>query len=143
MNANLAVTIWKTVAKYPAVSAGLANVLIVLGSYVGLNLTTGQLTTLATAIAAIFGVLVHIGVIPVTNVDGVKAGFKATPGTLVLVPESEPKPVADAAYTPTLPNVTAVPEARTEPPRDIVEAAIVPLEGGKLPKPVTPSMRKE
>lgn len=99
---DIAVKVWKLVARYPAVSAGLTNVAIVLGSYLGLDLTATQLTTVATAVAAVFGVLVTIGVIPVTNVDGVKAGLKAMPGEIVYVPP-ESVPTQPYAGVSTLP----------------------------------------
>jgi hypothetical protein len=149
---DAAIAVWKLVARYPALSAGLANALIVIGSYLGFNLTTAQLTTVAGVVATVFGVLVHMGVIPITKVANVKAGLVPTVGPVVLLAnaESDAKAPDEIPRTPTVPNEpVAVPFATgpwkvaTEPPVEVVTEAIVPLEGGRLPKPVTPSMRNE
>ena len=70
-----AIAIWNVIAKYPAVSAGLVNIAVVVGAKVGLNLSATTLVEVAGAAAAILAVLVHMGVIPVTKVDNVKAGI--------------------------------------------------------------------
>jgi hypothetical protein len=75
---NAGVGIWKLIARYPAVSAAIGNVLVVLGASLGLHFTVTQLTTTAAIVAGIFGVLVHAGVIPVTKVDNVHAGITPT-----------------------------------------------------------------
>lgn len=75
---NVAIGIWPLIAKYPAVTAGLFNVLIIVGAHFGLHLTTDELTSLAGTLAAVTAVLVHAGVIPVTKVANVKAGLKPT-----------------------------------------------------------------
>jgi hypothetical protein len=72
------VAIWNVIAKYPAVSAGLVNIAVVVGAKVGLNLSATSLVEVAGAAAAILAVLVHMGVIPVTKVDNVKAGIAPT-----------------------------------------------------------------
>ena len=73
---GLTVALWRLVARYPAVSSGIFQVIVVLGAAFGLHLTTTQLASGASFIAAVFGLLVHAGVIPVTKVDNVKAGIK-------------------------------------------------------------------
>ena len=70
--------IWGIIAKYPAVSAGLVNIAVVIGAKVGLNLSATNVVEVAGAAAAILAVLVHMGVIPVTKVDNVKAGIAPT-----------------------------------------------------------------
>lgn len=106
------VTVWKLVAKYPAISAGLAQVAVLIGAQFGLHLTTGQLASFAGAIAGIFALLVHAGVIPVTKVDNVKAGLKPTVPADVAVADA--KPVTEATPTPTVPvPVQVVPGALT------------------------------
>lgn len=73
---NAAVSVWKLVARYPALSAGLSQVVILIAAQVGLSLTTTQLASIAGVVATIFAVLVHAGVIPVTKVDNVQVGLK-------------------------------------------------------------------
>jgi hypothetical protein len=73
-----AIAIWNVIAKYPAVSAGLVNIAVVVGAKIGLNLSATTLVEVAGAAAAILAVLVHMGVIPVTKVDNVKAGIAPT-----------------------------------------------------------------
>ena len=75
---GLTVALWKLVARYPAISAGLFQIVMVLGAAFGLHLTTTQLASGASFIAALFGLLVHAGVIPITKVDNVQAGVKPT-----------------------------------------------------------------
>lgn len=70
--------IWHVIARYPAVSAGLANIVIVIAAKFGLHLSANQVVETATAAAAILGILVHMGVIPVTKVQNVSAGVKPT-----------------------------------------------------------------
>lgn len=91
---NLVVMVWKLVARYPALSAGVAQIIILVGTKIGLHLTTEQLTTLAGIIAAVFALLVHSGVIPVTKVANVKAGLKPTVPAAVEV--GEPASVMNA-----------------------------------------------
>jgi hypothetical protein len=73
---SVVAAVWAVIARYPAVSAGLFQVIVVLGAAFGLHLTTAQLGSGASFIAAVFGVLVHMGVIPVTKVDNVRVGLK-------------------------------------------------------------------
>ena len=105
------VTVWRLIARYPALSAGLFQVIILVGAQFGLHMTTAQLTSVAGTIAAIFGLLVHMGVIPVTKVANVRAGIKPTvpSDVAVAVPEISAKP---ADYPPTVP-VQVVPGAIT------------------------------
>jgi len=70
--------IWGIITRYPAVSAGLVNIAVVVATRFGLHLTADQVVEVAGAAAAILGVLVHMGVIPVTKVANVKAGVKPT-----------------------------------------------------------------
>lgn len=87
---NLVAAIWTVIAKYPAVTAGLFNVIIIAGAQVGLHLTSPQLASLAGCVAGVFALLVHIGVIPVTKVANVKAGIKPTvPNAVVTAPVAE------------------------------------------------------
>ena len=115
---NLVVALWQFVARYPALTAGLFNIIIVCGAQVGLHLTNAQLTTVAGTTVTVFALLVHAGVIPVTKVSNVKAGVKTTVppnvravGTGALAPKPAPKPVVPVAkpaepvaYTPTVPS---------------------------------------
>jgi len=75
---NAVVGIWTLIAKYPAASAAIGNIIVVLAAAFGLHLTVDQLAGAAAIVAGIFGVLVHAGVIPVTKVDNVKAGLVPT-----------------------------------------------------------------
>lgn len=86
--------IWHVIARYPAVSAGLANVVIVIAAKFGLHLSANQVVETATATATILGILVHMGVIPVTKVDNVKSGLKSKvpDNTMVANVETAAKP---------------------------------------------------
>lgn len=75
---NPIVAAWKFVASYPALTAGVFQVIIIVATQLGFHLTTDQLASLAGTVAVVFGILVHAGVIPVTKVDNVKAGLKPT-----------------------------------------------------------------
>lgn len=86
---SIAAVVWKLVARYPAAVAAIGNMLVVVGAAVGLHLTTGELATVASVIAGVFGVLVHAGVIPVTKAANVKAGVKPTVPNVVTVHEKE------------------------------------------------------
>lgn len=90
---NVAVTVWRAVAKYPALTAAVFQVIIIVAAKFGLHLTAAQLTSVAGVIAAGFGVLVHMGVIPVTKVDNVKAGVKPSVPTGVIAVGIDPDPV--------------------------------------------------
>ena len=113
---NAAVSVWKLVARYPALSAGLSQVVILIAAQVGLSLTTTQLASIAGVVATIFAVLVHAGVIPVTKVDNVQVGIKPV--------------IQGQASVLSTPDVGQV---NTVPPIEVVENAIVPLEGGRNP----------
>lgn len=81
--------LWKLVSRYPAVTAGISNVIIIVAAAFGLHLTAGELATTASIVAAVFGALVHAGVIPVTKAANVKAGLKPTVPNTVTVHEKE------------------------------------------------------
>jgi hypothetical protein len=76
---GVAFAIWGVIARYPAVSAGLANIAVVVGTKFGLNLNATQVTEVAGAAAAILAILVHAGVIPVAKVQNVNAGIAPVP----------------------------------------------------------------
>lgn len=153
---NLIVAIWRLVAKYPALSAGVFNVIILAGTQIGLHLTTAQLSTLAGTVAAVFAVLVHAGVIPVTKVANVKAGVKPTVpvGVAVSSAESDAKALNVPVYAPTTPNRVVPVETELRPATPSVSIEVKPppssqvgesvttyLEGsdkGKLGKPINP-----
>jgi len=133
---SLIVAIWQLVARYPAVTAGVFQVIIVAGAAVGLNLTTAELASIAGLVASVFAVLVHAGVIPVTKVSNVKAGVKPTVPSAVEVgePLSATVPAAQpVAYTPTAPSPVLV------SPNVSVVADTVSVEHGvdAKPEPVT------
>ena len=83
----------------------------------GLDLTAAQLASGASFIAALFGLLVSAGVIPVTKVANVKAGLKSTVphDVVVATPEvaAKPAPVQPVAK---LPFVIETPPA--DPPKN-------------------------
>ncbi|MGH7240488.1 MAG: hypothetical protein ACREHG_10570 [Candidatus Saccharimonadales bacterium] len=58
------VGIYGVVVKYPAAVAALANIAVVCAATFGFSLTPDQVVTAVTFCAAITGVLVHVGVIP-------------------------------------------------------------------------------
>ena len=142
---GLFVAVWGIVAKYPALSAGLANIIIVAGAQVGLHLSAAELASIAGAVAALFGVLVTAGVIPVTKVSNVKAGLgnKVPSGGAVLegtgAVVSPPKPVppvvvdTHATYHPE--PVTEAPKPEPEPTPEPEKAKPFPVE--KLGKPIS------
>ena len=148
---GLFVAIWSIVAKYPALSAGLANILIVAGAQVGLHLSTAELASIAGGVAALFGVLVTAGVIPVTKVDNVKAGIrnKVPNGGAVLVPaeaESAPKPPENPAPEVGLPEGYVPPSASLNPPVVLDTHATFtpepkPEPVSKLGKPINPTRK--
>lgn len=109
---NMVVAVWKLVAKYPALSAGLSQVIILIAAQLGLSLTTTQLASVAGVVATLFAVAVSAGVIPVTKVANVKAGLKPTVPVNVVVatPEVAAKMPVDLPYTPTQPNPIVVAE---------------------------------
>ena len=115
---GLVAAVWSLIARYPAVSAGLFQIVVVLGAAFGLHLTTTQLASGASFIAALFGLLVHAGVIPITKVGNVNAGVKTTVPRAGVVAvgkgaEVERKPEVPT-YTPTVPS-KVVP---ADPPRN-------------------------
>ena len=114
---GLVAAVWGLIARYPALSAGLAQIVIVLGAAFGLDLTAAQLASGASFIAALFGLLVSAGVIPVTKVANVKAGLKSTVphDVVVATPEvaATPAPVQPVAK---LPFVIETPPA--DPPKN-------------------------
>src|SRR3954451_116532 len=126
---NVAVTVWKLVARYPALTAGVFQVIIIVGAKFGLHLTADQLASMAGVIAVVFGLLVHAGVIPVAKVANVKAGLKPTvPGSVEV---GEPASVnVPAEYTPTVP----VSKFAPEPPREVVPEAITTIESNRTNK---------
>lgn len=136
---DLIVATWKLVAKYPALTAAVFQVIVIAGTQVGLHLTTAQLSSLAGTVAVVFGILVHAGVIPVTKVANVQAGLKpdVPKGVVVATPETDAKPAEPVTYTATMPSPVLVAEpvsepARTDPiPVEVVEDAITTIE----PKP--------
>lgn len=65
---TVASVIWKLVAHYPAATAAVFNVIIVIGAAFGLHFTPEQLATTASIVAVIFGALVHENVIPMSKV---------------------------------------------------------------------------
>lgn len=75
---NAVVGIWTLIARYPAASAAIGNIVVVLAASFGLHFSVDQLAATAAIVAGVFGVLVHAGVIPVTKVDNVKAGLVPT-----------------------------------------------------------------
>jgi uncharacterized membrane protein len=118
---NVAVGAWKLIARYPALTAGVFQVIIIVGAKIGLHLTADQLATVAGVVAAVFGLLVHAGVIPVSKVANVKAGLKPTvPGSVeVGEPVAGPILATNSGHIP----------VGDEPPVQVVKEAIVPLEG--------------
>lgn len=62
--------LWKLVAHYPAATAAIANVIIVVAADLGFHLTVTELTTVASIVAVVFGALVHSGVVPLVKVKG-------------------------------------------------------------------------
>jgi hypothetical protein len=130
---NLVVATWQLVAKYPALTAAVFQVIVLAGTQVGLHLTTTQLSSLAGTVAVVFGILVHAGVIPVTKVDNVKAGVKpdVPKGVVVAGAETNAKPVEPEGYTPTKPS----PVVPSEPASGPVEADPVPVE--EVPEAIT------
>ena len=62
--------LWKLVAHYPAATAAVANVIIVVAATFGLHLNATELATVASIVAAVFGALVHSGVVPLVKVKG-------------------------------------------------------------------------
>lgn len=139
---SLVVTLWKLVARYPALSAGLFNIIIVAGAQVGLTLTTAQLTGLASAVAAIFGVLVTAGVIPVTKVANVKAGLRPTVpvGVSVASVEGNAKPVvvAPAPVPAPEPTVVATPVVEADVDQPESRRADVPVAADPVPVEIVP-----
>ena len=148
--------IWQLAAKYPAMTAGVSNVVIIAGATVGLHLTTAELASIASAVAAVFAVLVHAGVIPVTKVSNVKAGVKPTVPSAVEVgePLSATVPAAKpVAYAPTAPSPVLVSPAvsvATGPvsdPEMIAEAVTAAVkksapDASRLGNPITPIGKK-
>ena len=59
--------IYGVLVKYPAISAGLANIAVAVGAKFGLHLTADQLVAAVSFTAAITAVLVHAGVIPMAK----------------------------------------------------------------------------
>jgi hypothetical protein len=138
---DLAVSTWKLVASYPALTAGVFQVIIIAGAQIGWQLTTPQLSTLAGTVAAVFAILVHMGVIPVTKVANVKAGLKPdVPKGVVAVgtgAQIDPKPVVVEGYPSTLP-VPPLPSLYTS------EADMPPFAvGGVIRKTATETDVKE
>lgn len=139
---GLVVALWGIVAKYPALSAGLANIIIVAGAQVGLHLSTAELASIAGAAAALFGVLVTAGVIPVTKVANVKAGLgnKVPDAGAILVGTgavvTAPEPPEPVTYTPTEPVPVLTPEPVSEPVSPKPEPK--PFDAGRLGSPVKP-----
>jgi anti-sigma factor RsiW len=56
--------IYGLLLRYPAVSAALANIAVVMAATFGFHLTADQVVTTVSFTAALTGVLVHAGVIP-------------------------------------------------------------------------------
>lgn len=73
--------IWRLVARYPAATAAVGNIIIVLATGFGLHLTGAELATFASVVAAVFGALVHANVIPLGThkeaIEAAKSGPKA------------------------------------------------------------------
>lgn len=61
---NVAAGLYNVLRKYPAIAAGLANIVVVMAATFGFKLTADQVVTAVSFAAAITGVLVHYGVIP-------------------------------------------------------------------------------
>lgn len=61
---------WRLIARFPAATAAIANVIIVVAAAFGLHLNTAELATVASVVAAVFGALVHAGVVPLVKVKG-------------------------------------------------------------------------
>jgi hypothetical protein len=109
-----AIAIWSVISKYPAVSAGLVNIAVVVGAKVGLNLSATTLVEVAGAAAAILAILVHMGVIPVTKVDNVKAGIAPTvKGKASML--STPMSGDDSKVPDALPRLNTMPESLRAP----------------------------
>ena len=87
---SLVISIWQLVARYPALTAGIFNVVIIAGAAIGLHLTNSELAGTAGFVAALTALIIHSGVIPTAKVTNVKAGLKPTvPNTVnVAVPRT-------------------------------------------------------
>lgn len=59
--------IYGVLVKFPAVSAGLAQVAVVMAATFGFKLSADQVVTAVTFCAAITTVLIHVGVIPMAK----------------------------------------------------------------------------
>ena len=111
----------KTLLKtYPAISAALVNFGVFAAGYFGLHVTPAQLVAFAGILDALFGVIVHSNVTPVSKIP-------ASP-PIVVVHDGPVGglPVSDYHLGGVPPSVVSVHEV---PPVQTVPEAIVPLEG--------------
>ena len=61
---NVVAGLYKVLVKYPAIAAGLANIVVVAAATFGFHLTSDQVVTAVSFTAAVTAVLVHAGVTP-------------------------------------------------------------------------------
>lgn len=129
---KMAANVWKILKCYPALSAALVNVGVVLLSYFGFHVSGDQLIYIAGLAAALLGVVVHSNVTPVAKLNSILqivADRKAYPEDV----GAKVKPIRITNSGPTG-NETPLPRVHTmPPPPDVDESVITTIEKGSKP----------
>jgi len=66
-------TVSKILATYPAISAALVNVGVIVAAYFGLPLTGAEIVYLVSVVTTLLGVVVHSNVVPLVRLPGAVA----------------------------------------------------------------------
>jgi hypothetical protein len=135
---------WRLIARYPALSGALADIIITIAAKFGFQLDEAQIAGVAGFLTALFGVLVTAGVVPVTKVANVKAGLKNTvPHKNVMLTSaiSEPRPSENTTVKPPASDVPVIEPPEVEQASKAANAT--PDDSSRLGKPIRPTQKRK